>query len=110
MAGIYFVGVDIGTGSARAALVDAHGRVQQMHVKAIQTWNPLADHYEQSSEDIWSAVCECVRVSGKIPMNFIFRQFFFFVLVIFAHVILFTFSEFYLFSVFADGDAGLSTI
>lgn len=65
MPGIYFVGVDVGTGSARAALVDAHGRVQQMHVKAIQTWNPLTDHYEQSSEDIWSAVCECVRVSGK---------------------------------------------
>lgn len=67
MPGIYFVGVDVGTGSARAALVNAHGRVQQMHVKAIQTWNPLADHYEQSSEDIWNAVCECVRVSGKTP-------------------------------------------
>lgn len=72
MPGIYFVGVDVGTGSARAALVDAHGRVQHMHVKAIQTWNPLADHYEQSSEDIWSAVCECVRVSGKISSFFFF--------------------------------------
>lgn len=63
MTGVYFVGVDVGTGSARAALVDAHGRVQHMHVKTIETWNPLVDHYEQSSDDIWSAVCECVRVS-----------------------------------------------
>lgn len=63
MTGVYFVGVDVGTGSARAALVDAHGRVKHMHVKTIETWNPLVDHYEQSSDDIWSAVCECVRVS-----------------------------------------------
>ena len=24
-------------------------------------WNPLPEHYEQSSEDIWAAVCNCVR-------------------------------------------------
>lgn len=62
MPGIYFVGVDVGTGSARASLVNAHGRVLQMHVKKIQTWNPIPNHYEQSSDDIWKAVCECVRV------------------------------------------------
>lgn len=63
MPNTYFVGVDVGTGSVRAALVDKKGRVQQMHVKAIQTWNPLINHYEQSSEEIWNAVGECVRVS-----------------------------------------------
>lgn len=108
MPGIYFVGVDIGTGSARAALVDAHGRVQQMHVKAIQTWNPLADHYEQSSEDIWSAVCECVRVSGKIPNGFFFVNFFFFRYLRTCDFVYLL--EFCLFSVFADGDAGLSKV
>lgn len=107
MPGIYFVGVDVGTGSARAALVDAHGRVQQMHVKPIQTWNPLADHYEQSSEDIWSAVSECVRVSGKIPNIFACQFVLILARVCFFFVYLF---EFCLFSVFADGDARLPAI
>lgn len=62
MPGIYFIGVDVGTGSVRAALVDAHGRVQRTHVKPTKTWNPIPDHYEQSSDDIWSSICECVQV------------------------------------------------
>lgn len=58
-----FIGVDVGTGSARAALVTAEGRVLSTHVSDIRTWNEQVDHYEQSSEDIWRAVCQCVRVS-----------------------------------------------
>ncbi|XP_055373287.1 FGGY carbohydrate kinase domain-containing protein isoform X2 [Condylostylus longicornis] len=58
---IYFVGVDVGTGSVRAALVTSQGQVIKQHAKSIKTWNPEANYYEQSSEDIWNAVCECVR-------------------------------------------------
>lgn len=58
----YFVGVDVGTGSCRAALVDATGRVHKVHVKETITWNPLPDHYEQSSDNIWNGICECVQV------------------------------------------------
>lgn len=62
---VYFVGVDVGTGSARAALVDSTGKVHKVHVKETKTWNPLPDHYEQSSDDIWNCICECVKV-GKM--------------------------------------------
>ncbi|EAT41239.1 AAEL007088-PA [Aedes aegypti] len=55
------IGVDVGTGSVRAALVSSNGRVLKTHVKPTQTWNPRPNHYEQSSDNIWSAVCECVR-------------------------------------------------
>lgn len=58
------IGVDVGTGSVRAALVSSSGQVLKTCVKATQTWNPLPNHYEQSSDDIWDAVCECVRVSA----------------------------------------------
>lgn len=58
----YFVGIDVGTGSARAALVNAVGEVKSTHIVPIQTWNPRPDHYEQSSDDIWRAVCQCVKV------------------------------------------------
>lgn len=70
MSKIYFVGVDVGTGSSRAALVNSCGEVIKSHVKEIKTWNPQPDHYEQSSDDIWKAVCECVKVrSFIIPHN-----------------------------------------
>lgn len=58
----YFVGVDVGTGSVRAALVTQAGKVLKVHVKETKTWNPLPDHYEQSSDNIWNGVCECVQV------------------------------------------------
>lgn len=61
----FFVGVDVGTGSARVALVDLKGKVLKQCVKPIQTWNPERDYYEQSSEDIWNAVCHCVKVRRK---------------------------------------------
>lgn len=63
MADIYFVGVDVGTGSVRAALVDSTGRVHKVHVRETKTWTPLLDHYEQSSDNIWSGICECVQVT-----------------------------------------------
>ncbi|XP_053672373.1 FGGY carbohydrate kinase domain-containing protein [Anopheles nili] len=58
---VYIIGVDVGTGSARAALVNSQGEVLQTFVKPIRTWNTQPNFYEQSSEDIWSAVCECVK-------------------------------------------------
>lgn len=63
MAEVYFVGVDVGTGSVRAALVGITGSVHKVHVKETKTWNPAPDHYEQSSDNIWSCICECVRVN-----------------------------------------------
>lgn len=60
---IYFVGVDVGTSSARAALVSSDGKVLKQAIKPIKTWNPQQDHFEQSSDDIWYAVAVCVRVS-----------------------------------------------
>ncbi|XP_017777333.1 PREDICTED: FGGY carbohydrate kinase domain-containing protein [Nicrophorus vespilloides] len=58
---VYFVGVDVGTGSVRAALVDATGTIRKTSVKEIKIWNDLVDHYEQSSEDIWSCCVRCVK-------------------------------------------------
>ncbi|KAM8710435.1 hypothetical protein ACLKA7_017108 [Drosophila subpalustris] len=58
----YFVGVDVGTGSARAALVATDGRVVEQAVEAIKTWTPEPHYYEQSSTDIWNAICKVVKL------------------------------------------------
>ena len=58
---VAFIGVDVGSTSARAGVFTREGRALGRHVAPIRTWRPQADHVEQSSENIWRAVCECVR-------------------------------------------------
>lgn len=55
------IGVDVGTGSARAGVFDLAGRRLGMAVQPIRMWKPEADRAEQSSDDIWQAVCRAVR-------------------------------------------------
>jgi FGGY-family pentulose kinase len=57
----FYLGVDVGTGSARAGVFDDTGTLHGMGVCAIETWRPAEDHVEQSSEDIWSACGAAVR-------------------------------------------------
>ncbi|RJX75640.1 sugar kinase [Vibrio sinensis] len=67
----YLVGVDVGSGSARAGIFDEAGRKLGMAVYPIMQFRPKKDHVEQSSDDIWSQVCNAVkdalRESGVNP-------------------------------------------
>ena len=56
-----YVGVDVGTASVPAALVNHKGQVVHTAVEPIEIHNPQPDFYEQSSENIWSAVCSTVK-------------------------------------------------
>jgi D-ribulokinase len=56
-----FVGVDIGTTSARAGIFDAHGQLIATARRPIATWHEAGDIVEQSSEDIWRACTDAVR-------------------------------------------------
>ncbi len=59
----YVIGVDVGTGSARAGIFDLHGQMVATAQHPIQMFRPHEDHVEQSSRDIWSAVCASVRAA-----------------------------------------------
>jgi len=59
----FFVGVDVGTGSARAGVFDASGNMKGSASAPIQIWKPATDYVEQSSDDIWSRCCEVVRAA-----------------------------------------------
>lgn len=61
MAMSYYVGVDVGTGSARAGIFDRRGQLVAVASHPLQTWRPAPHHVEQSSDDIWAAVCRSVR-------------------------------------------------
>lgn len=58
---IYFIGVDVGSGSARAGVFDAHGRKVGEAKRDTQMFKPQADFVEQSSENIWQCVCLAVK-------------------------------------------------
>ncbi|SEP95851.1 FGGY-family pentulose kinase [Faunimonas pinastri] len=57
----FYVGVDVGTGSARAGLFDGSGQMVSAARQPIETWHDPGDIAEQSSEDIWAACVRAVR-------------------------------------------------
>jgi FGGY-family pentulose kinase len=57
----YFIGVDVGTGSARAGVFDITGRMVGQASREIALFRPKDDFIEQSSDNIWQAICQAVR-------------------------------------------------
>jgi D-ribulokinase len=69
-----FIGVDVGTGSARAGVFDGAGRLIANARRPIAIWREPGEIVEQSSRDIWravtAAVLETVEASGLPPAAF----------------------------------------
>jgi D-ribulokinase len=61
-----YIGVDVGTGSARAGVFDASGRLAAAVKRPIAIWRDPGDVVEQSSADIWRAVTEAVREAVEV--------------------------------------------
>ena len=59
----YLIGIDVGTGSARAGVFDATGRMLATAKRAVITHRQDVGIFEQSSAQIWDAVCVSVRES-----------------------------------------------
>jgi len=55
------IGVDVGTGSARAGVFGLDGHMLASAKRPITIWHEPGDIVEQSSDQIWNAVCEAVR-------------------------------------------------
>lgn len=60
-AGRCFIGVDVGTGSARAGVFTDDGRMIGTHKCAVAIYREGGVVVEQSSDDIWQAVARSVR-------------------------------------------------
>jgi len=57
----HFLGIDVGTGSARAGLFNEQGTLLAAAKADIALWHESGGIVEQSSTDIWRAVCASVR-------------------------------------------------
>ncbi|KAF9268339.1 Pentulose kinase [Marasmius fiardii PR-910] len=72
----YFIGVDVGTGSARASLVDTSGKTMASHTQDTETYRDPSDHriFEQSTSNIWDAISTCIKTclsTSKTDPSFI---------------------------------------
>ena len=56
-----YIGVDVGTGSARAGVFDDAGRLLAKAKKPIAVWREAGGIVEHSSHDIWRAATDAVR-------------------------------------------------
>src|SRR5215475_13710023 len=58
-----YIGVDVGTSSARAGVFDETGKLLGLARHPIRTWHEAGDIVEQSSSDIWNACAASVRAA-----------------------------------------------
>ncbi|KAI9844273.1 MAG: hypothetical protein M1837_005683 [Sclerophora amabilis] len=57
----HYIGIDVGTGSARACIIDHTGDIKGLASENIGLWQPQQGYYEQSTNDIWRCICICVQ-------------------------------------------------
>ncbi|TAQ91534.1 hypothetical protein B7494_g153 [Chlorociboria aeruginascens] len=57
----HYIGIDVGTGSARACIIDGSGDIKALATENIGLWQPENGYYEQSTTDIWRCICLCVH-------------------------------------------------
>lgn len=60
----HVIGVDVGTGSARAGVFDLAGRLLGSARQDISLHRAPGGRVEQSSAEIWRAVCSCVQTAA----------------------------------------------
>jgi len=55
------IGIDVGSGSVRSGIFDLEGKLITHTVKKISVFHRSGNRVEQSSTEIWHAICHCVR-------------------------------------------------
>ncbi len=56
----FYIGIDLGTSSAKLMLVDGEGQIKQTVTKEYPVFYPHSCWSEQNAEDWWSAICEAL--------------------------------------------------
>ncbi|WP_319529217.1 FGGY-family carbohydrate kinase [uncultured Cohaesibacter sp.] len=69
----YYMGIDVGTGSARVGIFDVYGNMLGTEKKDITLFQEAGSIVEQSSDEVWNAVCTAskgaLKASGIAPAD-----------------------------------------
>jgi len=57
----HYIGIDVGTGSARACIINEQGDIVGLASEDIGLWQPEHGFYEQSTTNIWNCICISVQ-------------------------------------------------
>jgi len=57
------IGVDVGSASVRAGIFDLNGTLLAHATRPVTLWREAGQMVEQSSREIWQAVCQCINES-----------------------------------------------
>ncbi|QDS75657.1 hypothetical protein FKW77_007150 [Venturia effusa] len=57
----HYIGIDVGTGSARACIMNEQGDIIGLAAQNIGLWQPQLGYYEQSTADIWRCICTSIK-------------------------------------------------
>ncbi|EDO15042.1 hypothetical protein Kpol_392p9 [Vanderwaltozyma polyspora DSM 70294] len=57
----HYIGVDVGTGSVRACVINDKGEILSLRSKDITKEELKPNYITQSSREIWQCICECVN-------------------------------------------------
>ncbi|HHG8773981.1 TPA: FGGY-family carbohydrate kinase [Raoultella planticola] len=57
------IGVDVGSGSVRAGIFNLNGELLAHATREITLFRSAGNMVEQSSREIWQAVCECIKTA-----------------------------------------------
>ena len=61
----HYIGLDVGTGSTRACLINENGDILSVAVKDIKTWHEKADYYVCETKSTYNFRNNRVRTSGR---------------------------------------------
>lgn len=59
--GDHYIGIDVGTGSARACVINHEGNIVGLASQDIKTCKPHPEFYEQSTANIWDSIYTAVK-------------------------------------------------
>ncbi|KAK0252812.1 hypothetical protein B0A54_00303 [Friedmanniomyces endolithicus] len=57
----HYIGIDVGTGSARACIMNNKGDIVGLASENIGLWQPETGYYEQSTTNIWRCICSSIH-------------------------------------------------
>lgn len=57
----HYIGIDVGTGSARACIMNDRGDIVGLASENIGLWQPETGFYEQSTTNIWKCICNSIQ-------------------------------------------------
>ncbi|KAF9971365.1 hypothetical protein BGZ73_005714 [Actinomortierella ambigua] len=60
-----FLGIDVGSGSSRAALITTTGELLAIASTPFTTYRPSPNFFEQSTQEIWQSICTSVQDALK---------------------------------------------